>query len=970
MALVIKDYSTHAVPANLVLVYSENGAYKSKMSDGTYGVVSADDLFRLDIEAIDLPRYVFVEDYNAVKAMAARVNPDMNSAFETTAAAKAITAVDLKKVSKADFATEQQLNAEKHAALDKAIVDEASAREAAIAALDGSINFGKLIDRIWIYPDGVVDLSLMVKPGMYFCTTNAATVGTPHVGMPEGAVEGCVIVLENGQIFVEGLTGRSYYRHQDDASNVVTQYTQDWIAGALLSDVQKHVADVSEKFLSYTTDYTAVEVLATDAVIAAGTVDDVTGFTYKSDVAADMEATFKLRTNCPTVESDVIVDWGDGARSYIKDADQADVTLDGNEVNVMVRHTYETPGRYIVKFFGNKYFGFGSGRKSIVSRAFASDLPLAQHVNATGNIAWGSDRLLKVDIPTYMLSEGLWNLNAMFSNNPNLVEITGARYIQGDVRNCSWMFSGDTALVNTDFIFPAYIRDGALSYAFTNNKSLAVDIAKLFPAQGFIGAGKYDVKQMFMNCAALTGTVPAAKLWENTNITWVNTSEAFIGCSDAIRAQVPVSWGGTNEDIEAKLQAGYFDKVIKNDLDVLEANAAATTGSQAIVVDGDGATKTVSLKLDGKTLAQSDAGLKSVVKVVKQESADEGYAATYFLADSDGVALADSAKINVVKDQFLKGTELVTGTGEEVNGFVLADGEKYIHFIFELTKGNDDTADDTDSHIYLDVNDLFDSYTSGNAAIAIDQTANTVSLVIDNSDTVVIGEGQTTAILSIGSEGVKVNGIQAAIDYAKGVEQARAEAAEKGLSDRLDVIEGEGEGSIAKAAADVTAAAAQDATNKANAAQATAISTAAADATAKSNAAQAAAIETASADATAKANAAEAAAKAKASEDLTAHADTNTLHLAEVLFVRQAETVAAMDYKRYICKAALAGTLPAAPAEGTKRVVSVLAGGEGTIIHPADGDKINGAAAGLAINIANETVELFYDAEDKNWVVL
>jgi hypothetical protein len=58
----------------------------------------------------------------------------------------------------------------------------------------------------------------------------------------------------------------------------------------------------------------------------------------------------------------------------------------------------------------------------------------------------------------------------------------------------------------------------------------------------------------------MTGTVPASMLWENTNITWTNTSTAFTGCSDAIRAQVPTSWGGTNTEIEEKLQRGYWDR--------------------------------------------------------------------------------------------------------------------------------------------------------------------------------------------------------------------------------------------------------------------------------------------------------------------------------------------------------------------------------------------------------------------------
>jgi len=81
--------------------------------------------------------------------------------------------------------------------------------------------------------------------------------------------------------------------------------------------------------------------------------------------------------------------------------------------------------------------------------------------------------------------------------------------------------------------------------------------------------------------------------------------------------------------------------------------------------------------------------------------------------------------------------------------------------------------------------------------------------------------------------------------------------------------------STAQAAADsaVAAAAAADATSKANAAQSAAIGAAAADATSKANAAQSAAISAAASDATSKANAAQAAAIAAAAADATAKAD-------------------------------------------------------------------------------------------------
>ena len=65
----------------------------------------------------------------------------------------------------------------------------------------------------------------------------------------------------------------------------------------------------------------------------------------------------------------------------------------------------------------------------------------------------------------------------------------------------------------------------------------------------------------FKGCAKLTGTLNANKLWNNKNILWCNTGSTFAGCSDEIRAQVPVSWGGTASDdiIEKSLEEKYND---------------------------------------------------------------------------------------------------------------------------------------------------------------------------------------------------------------------------------------------------------------------------------------------------------------------------------------------------------------------------------------------------------------------------
>ena len=379
----------------------------------------------------------------------------------------------------------------------------------------------------------------------------------------------------------------------DTVSHVTAEDKESWNAKAEQSDITSAVTSaveaIDEKFLDYNKDYTAVEVLATNAAIAAGTnigntvfADFITDSSVLDKdltkaVSAKMEAVFIIRLTCPPAESDVIVDWGDGSKFNTADTDTSnDLEIDGNEYNVIVRHTYADPGRHIVKFLGKKYFGFGSKFKgatieTITCRMMASDLPIASHINAIGNLAYASYRLLLIDVPTYFLSAGMFNLNATFNNCYNLVKATVLRYFQSSVRNITWFFNSCSALTETDFIMPGYLRDGGINRVFNDCPKLAANISKLFPNSGFIGKGTYSAERAFYNCASLTGTVPASMLWENTDITWTNTTNAFTGCAPEILAQVPTSWGGTNTEIQAKLDSGYFNKVNKGML--LEATA-------------------------------------------------------------------------------------------------------------------------------------------------------------------------------------------------------------------------------------------------------------------------------------------------------------------------------------------------------------------------------------------------------------
>jgi hypothetical protein len=116
------------------------------------------------------------------------------------------------------------------------------------------------------------------------------------------------------------------------------------------------------------------------------------------------------------------------------------------------------------------------------------------------------------------------------------------------------IFNACYNLKNTDLILiQEPVNAKGLSQAFSNCKSLIADINDLIPAQGFRPGCTIDATSLFENAINISGTIPADKLWNDKNITWTNTTKVFAGCSDEIRAQAPISWGGTNTNIDIEL---------------------------------------------------------------------------------------------------------------------------------------------------------------------------------------------------------------------------------------------------------------------------------------------------------------------------------------------------------------------------------------------------------------------------------
>lgn len=155
-------------------------------------------------------------------------------------------------------------------------------------------------------------------------------------------------------------------------------------------------------------------------------------------------------------------------------------------------------------------------------------------------------------------------------------------------------------------------------------------------------------------------------------------------------------------------------KQIKDKIDELKASSITEVEStNTVTLTLEDGTDSKKLKADVKLSSKADNALKNGTgtngeeglyvapttipeySIVKAESADDGYAATYYLA-KDGTQVG-TVKINIEKDKFVQSVTLENSNGQGTSG-------KFIKIVF---------ANDDSSTIYLDVKDLFNVYESG-----------------------------------------------------------------------------------------------------------------------------------------------------------------------------------------------------------------------------------------------------------------
>lgn len=144
--------------------------------------------------------------------------------------------------------------------------------------------------------------------------------------------------------------------------------------------------------------------------------------------------------------------------------------------------------------------------------------------------------------------------------------------------------------------------------------------------------------------------------------------------------------------------------------------SVGATANGGITISGEATAPTVGIKLDptaGNAATLGAAGLMVTIPevnipdytIVKLGTATEGYIATYQL-QKDGVQVG--ANIDIPKDYLVKSADIKVSTGDgDPSGFPA--GTKYIDFVINTKVGVGE-----ESHIYLSVQELVDTYKAGN----------------------------------------------------------------------------------------------------------------------------------------------------------------------------------------------------------------------------------------------------------------
>lgn len=426
---------------------------------------------------------------------------------------------------------------------------------------------------------------------LYFLTdTGEIFKGTVRFSFPVKAVTAFPTSGEAGVLYINTTNYEAKLWGGTAWTDAVLPVTTD--VQHTVTDSQIPTAKAVRDLVEDNAEHLAFAVFPTDFDIPAGAVADMAQ-TVKDKLAAvygdwvltqtlavaipaQMTHLFNFATVCRDLtKCDVVVDWGDGTRSVVAAGEyhkeMTPSTTYGHR-NVVMKHTYATSGRFVVKIYGHDYYALRQAVSTeesgdpalhgptcnLVCDCLSRDLPIPSFLKNGSSMFCYTDRLLKVEAGYCYPLRHVTNAASMFFECRNLISVRNLS-VRDSVATCFVnMFAHCYNLQECTVSFPALLDpENGLYEVFSECSKLATNIADFFP--GPFLTRNLSVLSTFSNCPELTGTVPAQYLWGDSGITWElnisndasgsNQNGMFYGCSDAIRAQVPKSWGGTSTTI-------------------------------------------------------------------------------------------------------------------------------------------------------------------------------------------------------------------------------------------------------------------------------------------------------------------------------------------------------------------------------------------------------------------------------------
>lgn len=487
------------------------------------------------------------------------------------------------------------------------------------------------------------------------------------------------IAVKHGQIILCTDSEKLYIDHGSNRvsiSDVVQVETQTALPLAPLDkfyitrdtgDVYFYINDEWKKLTDTIKDYTAFEVYANDSVISPGE-HEVLG-TITVEIPVQMTETFALRTTTPEADSDVVVDWGDGTIQKVKNGEHGGYTGPDGEGRYIAKmtHTYGTAGKYTVKVYGHDYFCLShapshvSDASNMQCRILADDLPIASHLTNLTAFAYGTLKLVTVQCASYKYLHRTTNHAQMFTNDKNLLSVTGFEDMVMISRGAEECFQFCENMHTCDFNGVLCSNNPRAMYAmYQNCYALAINIGTFFPTK-FVSRA-LNFTNTFTNMHAMTGTVNAKQLWGDPTIDWQGYNNCFYGCPEEIRAQVPTAWGGTASDTVAYELA--VDSITLN-------GHAANTASGLVILNAQG--KVNNTLLPDTSIDLSNYSQNTSIKLTSTAGAVDLISNTMEVALYSGTA---HVKANVDSVE-LQGTNLKFNNNAQntAGGIVVVDKE-------------------------------------------------------------------------------------------------------------------------------------------------------------------------------------------------------------------------------------------------------------------------------------------------------